>query len=247
MARSENFKIGFVFDLDGTLINSMDIRKIIAKEIYEKFNIKTNDKIEREIEELIYELVGGENRKHLTTKVMLSVFKKLGLSFFQRIKALMMANKIFKRESKNITLYEGVKELFQILDEKNIPYTIATTSSKKEVEERLSKFPEFYKKFDGKIITRSDVKNLKPHPESIIKASKIMNVPINNIIVIGDMYTDVQMGKNVHAITVGVATGFLSKEQLKQLEPDFIVETVADVKEILSDIMAEIEKRATLL
>ncbi|MHA1689096.1 MAG: HAD family hydrolase, partial [Promethearchaeota archaeon] len=189
---------------------------------------------------------GGENRKRLTTKIMLSVFKKLGLSLPQRIKALMMANEIFKRESKNITLYEGVEELFQFLDEKGIPYTIATTSSKKEVEERLSKFPEFYKKFDGKIITRSDVKYLKPHPESIIKASKVMNVSLKNIVMIGDMHTDIQMGKNVNAITVGVLTGFFSREQLKQLEPDFIIETVADVKKILDNIMCKIEKRDTL-
>jgi len=176
-------KIGFVFDLDGTLINSTDIGKIVKKEVYKEFNIQTNEKIEKEIEELTYEIMHGENRKNLGVKLMWAIFKKLGLSFFQRIKALRMANRIFREEIPKIKLFEGTRELFEFLDQNSIDYAIATTSSTREVDDRLKKFPEFYKKFEGKIISRDDVKNLKPHPESLKKAAEILDLPLDQIVV----------------------------------------------------------------
>jgi len=113
-------KIGFVFDLDGTLINSTDIGKIIEKEVYKEFNIQTDEKMEKEIEKLTYEIMHGENQKNLKAKLMLSLFKMVGLSFFQRIRALRLANRIFKEEIPKIKLFEGTQELFQFLDENSI-------------------------------------------------------------------------------------------------------------------------------
>lgn len=236
MVHSENSKIGFVFDLDGTLINSTEIGDIVASEIYRKFNIQINEKMEKEIDELIFKIVEGENRKRLGTKIMWTIFKKLGLTFFERIKALKMSADIFKREGKKIKLYRGVREFFHFLDENSYPYAIATTSSKKEVDSRLSKFPDFYEKLQGKIITRSDVKNLKPNPESIIKASKIMNIPLNRIVMIGDMHTDIKMAQNSGAVSVGVLTGMLSKKRLQKLDPDFIIDGIWDLRNILEEI-----------
>ena len=44
-----DLKIGFVFDLDGTLINSTDIRKKIEKKLFREFNIEPSEKLEEEI------------------------------------------------------------------------------------------------------------------------------------------------------------------------------------------------------
>ncbi|TFG30467.1 MAG: HAD family phosphatase [Promethearchaeota archaeon] len=229
-------KIGFVFDLDGTLINSTDIGKVVKKEIYKEFNIRTNDAIEKEIEQLTYEIMHGENRKNLGAKLMWAIFKKLGLSFFHRVKALKMANRIFKQEIPKIKLYEGTRELFEFLDTNSIDYAIATTSSKKEVDDRLKKFPDFYIKFAGKIISRNDVKKLKPHPESIELAAKLMEVTFDNLVMVGDMHSDILMGKKVGAITIGVTTGLFSRQKLLEINPDFIFDSVAEISENFEQI-----------
>ena len=231
-----NSHVGFVFDLDGTLINSTDIGKIIERKIYDKFNIQLDAKFEKEKDELIYKIVQGDNRKNLGKKVMLAIFKKLGLSFCQRIQALIYSGKIFKEENKKVVLFNGVEELFEFLDEKSHPYAIATTSSKKEIEDRLKKFPDFYGKLDGKIITRDSVKHLKPHPESIKKASEIMGVPLNRCVMVGDMHSDINMGKAVNAITVGVLTGIFTKDKFLEHQPDFILDSVADIPKIMDRI-----------
>ncbi|MHA1490291.1 MAG: HAD family hydrolase [Promethearchaeota archaeon] len=235
-------KLGFVFDLDGTLINSTEIADIIEKQIHEEFNIQTNEKLDKEIDELVLEIIQGENHKNLVKKVMWSIFKKLGLSYKQRIKAMLISSKIFKEEIKKIKLFEGTEELFNFLDDNSYKYAITTTSSTKEVDDRLKKFPEFYKKLDGKIITRDSVKYLKPHPESINKASIIMGVPLKKCVVIGDVHSDIMMGKSVGAVTIGVLTGVFKKENFLKYEPDFIIESVADITKIFEQIKEKIEK-----
>ena len=224
-------KIGFVFDLDGTFINSTDIGDIIKKELYKEFNIQTDEEIEKEIEDLTYEIVAGDNHKNLGTKIMWAIFKKVGLNFWQRIKALKRANTIFKEEIPKIKLFNGSEELLDYFDNNKhqYDYAIITTSSDKEVDDRLKKFPNFYKKFNGKIISRDSVKNLKPHPESIHKVSKILGIPFNRIVLCGDMHTDILLGKNVNAITIGVLTGIFSRQKLLELEPDFIFDSIADI------------------
>lgn len=233
-------KIGFVFDMDGTLINSTEIGNIIKREIYKEFNIQTDEKMEQEIEEITYKIMHGENHKNLGAKLMWAIFKKLGLSFRKRIKALRIAKRIFKEEIPNIKLFDGTQELIEFLDENSFDYAIATTSSSKEVDNRLKKFPKFYKKFEGKIISRDDVKHLKPHPESIQKISKLLGISFNKIVMVGDMHTDINMGKAVGAVTIGVLTGFFSHQKLLDLNPDFIFDSIASIPKYIEQIKEKI-------
>ena len=233
-------KIGFVFDMDGTLINSTDIGNIIKKEIYKEFNIQTDEKMEQEIEEITYKIIHSENHKNLGAKLMWAIFKKLGLSFRQRIKALKIAKRIFKEEVPNIKLFDGTQELIEFLDENSFDYAIATTSSAKEVNDRLKKFPEFHNKFEGKIISRDDVKHLKPHPESIQKISKLLGISFNKIVMVGDMHTDINMGKAVGAVTIGVLTGIFSYQKLLDLNPDFIFDSIEGIPKNIEQIKEKI-------
>jgi len=235
-------KIGFVFDMDGTLINSTEIGDAVGREINKEFNIQTNEEMEKDIEALIFKLMEGENRKNLEAKVMWEIFKIMGLNFGQRIKALKIAARVFKEEKKKIKLFDGVENLFDILDNNDYTYAITTTSSTKEVDDRLSKFPNLYKKLKGKIISRNSVKKMKPHPESINLASEIMGVPLNRCVMIGDMHTDINMGKAVNAITIGVLTGIFSREKLQELNPNFILDSVADIPARIEEIKQLIDK-----
>lgn len=236
-------EIGFCFDLDGTLINSTEIGKKVEKEIFSTFDLSVDEETEKEIDQLTYEIMHGENEKNLGRKLMWAIFKKLGLNFFQRLRALYISAKIFKEENKKVELYENVRETLDFLDKNNCDYAITTTSSKGEVESRLAKFPEVYSRFDGKIITRSDVKHLKPHPESINKASTIMNIPIERLVMVGDLHSDILMGKEVNSLTIAVLTGIFSKEQFLEYEPDFILDSVAGIPDIFDHIMEKLNNK----
>ncbi|MGV9173658.1 MAG: HAD family hydrolase [Promethearchaeia archaeon] len=237
----DNHKIGFSFDFDGTLVNSIDIVDRVQEAILEKYDIERTKELDKKIEEKINEILQGENRKNIGRPIMISIFKLLGLNFFQRIRALLLARKIFKREAANISLIDGVQEIFQFLEENNYPYTIITTSSNAEVADRLQeKYPEFYSKVKNKTIGRDDVRNMKPHPESIYKAAECMDVPVEKIVMVGDMKADIVLGQKVGAITIGVLTGFLNEKRFEAAGADFILSSVAKIPEIINKIKEKV-------
>lgn len=231
---------GFALDFDGTVVDSISVVWKIQEKILERYEITRTEELDRKIYERINEILMGENRKKIGKPVMVAIFKLLGLNFFQRLKALIIAGQTWKTESQNISLIEGAEDVFDFFDEKNIPYTIVTTSSTLEVADRIAiKYPKLYEKLKERIIARDNVTNLKPHPESIQKAAEIMGIKPSNCIMVGDMDADIELGKTVNALTIGVATGFLVKEDLKKLGADFVLDSIADIPTIIS----EIEKR----
>ena len=239
----KNADFGFALDFDGTIVNSIDLVWKVQDAILERYDIQRTPELDRKIERKINEILAQENRK-IGKPIMIAIFKLLGLNFFQRIRALLLARKLFKEESANISLFDGAREMFSLLEEKGIPYTIVTTSSNAEVADRLEeKYPEFYGKVRDRIIARDDVKMRKPHPESLQKAARKMNLPPENVVVVGDMKADIELGKSVGAITVGVLTGFLTEKQFQQLETDHVIDSIAKIPDVIDEIERQIQEK----
>lgn len=55
----------------------------------------------------------------------------------------------------------------------------------------------------------------------------------NSVAMIGDRYTDIEGGKNNGTRTVGVLYGYGLREELEACNPDYIAETVADLRDYL--------------
>ncbi len=59
------------------------------------------------------------------------------------------------------------------------------------------------KRFFDAIVTADDVKRPKPAPEMLIRACRILNVPIRQTIFIGDTRTDLAAGKKAGCRVIG--------------------------------------------
>jgi len=232
--------IGFILDMDGTLVDSTGIIKRIQTEIMKKFNIILTAEREKELERLAESMFQESYSTRLAVKIMWTLLKEVGLTTYQRIKALVLAGKLYVKEVKNLKLYDGIKDLFEFLDNNSHKYIIVTSSSDKTARRYLMKYPKLYNKLNNKIISSDSVNNLKPHPEALEMASKIMGVPYDRIVVVGDTKYDILFGKSVNAITIGVLTGIYTEELLEKLEPDFIFDSVADIPQNIEQIMERI-------
>lgn len=236
-------KIGFILDLDGTLVNSTEITDTIQAEVMKKFDIEISEERERELEEMAESMFQENYSTWLALKIMIKLMKEVGMSFSQRIKALILAGKMYKKKVNNITLFPGVEELIGFFEKNSYKYAIVTSSSRKMVERYAENFPEFYKKLAEKIITKDDVEHLKPDPESIDKATAIMDIPPNRIAVVGDTKYDILFGKSMNLVTIGVLSGMYSEEILRNYEPDFIFSSVSEIPANIENIIQLIEKR----
>lgn len=79
------------------------------------------------------------------------------------------------------------------------------------------------------VITRDDVKRLKPHPETIRRAAEALGHAPEQCIVVGDTTVDIKAGKRAGALTVGVLCGFAERPELERWEPDLVIETTVQL------------------
>ncbi|MFO8018974.1 MAG: HAD family phosphatase [Promethearchaeia archaeon] len=232
--------IGFIFDLDGTLINTTEIGDEIREKIMEKYDITISKEKRKELEDLAEGMFQKSYSTTLAIKIIWRLLKEVGLGFFKRLSALIFAGRQYLKESKNIITYDGVFEIFEFLDRKGIEYIIITSSSENRINRSLKNLPEFKEKVKDRIITEDAVDNLKPHPESFELAQKMIDLPDDHIVVIGDTKYDILFGQNIGAVTVAVLTGIYSQELLDKFNPDFIFDSVKDIKKNFNLILQEL-------
>lgn len=230
-------KFAFVFDLDGTIVDSVALVYIIMGEISTKYQIELTEEKKREVDEVITKILNQENFKRIGAGFLLKIYKIVGLKFFQRLRALLLTNKIYKREVVNVKTFEGTDKVFEFFDERAIPYAMATTCSTREAEERLTNYPELLKRFEGKMVTRDMVKRIKPHPDQLELVAKILDIPQENLIMIGDMQADIRMGKNAGCKTIGVLSGYATKVKLEEVKTDYIFDSIVDIVEKFDEIV----------
>ena len=87
--------------------------------------------------------------------------------------------------------------------------------------------------YGTKVKTRADMVKL-----AIEKAGKATGREFKNknIVIIGDSIRDVECGKQFNALTIAVATGYHSEEQLSKANPDILLKDLRDYKQILKVI-----------
>jgi len=110
---------------------------------------------------------------------------------------------------------------------KHYRLALTTTRDRADVERFLKQFG-----LDGEftvLITRDDVRRLKPHAEPVQRAAAAFGLPPTQCIMIGDTSMDILAGRRAGALTVGVLSGFSEAYWLQRHEPDLIVGTAIEL------------------
>ena len=84
------------------------------------------------------------------------------------------------------------------------------------------------------VVTTDDVRQKKPAAEPLILGSKILDIPAENCVYVGDTRVDIRAGKAASMGTVGVLTGFDDCDSLRDESPDAIIDSIAQLSEALA-------------
>lgn len=87
-------------------------------------------------------------------------------------------------------------------------------------------------KYFDLVLSAEDVQNPKPHEDHLLIALKHFQVHPSNAFMVGDTDHDILAGKNARVKTVGVTYGFSGKS-IKEAKPDYIVDNLVELEEIL--------------
>jgi N-acetyl-D-muramate 6-phosphate phosphatase len=127
-------------------------------------------------------------------------------------------------------LMEGVPELLEALHGR---YHLAIVSARDEGSTR-----QFLRAFDLEkyfvcVAGALTVEHTKPYPDPIFWAAQQMGVPASNCLMIGDTTVDIRAGKAAGAQTAGVLCGFGERAELVQKGADVILDTTAQLLDVL--------------
>ena len=210
--------MGIIFDLDGTLLNSIDDLGNAMNLVLKRHGFMVHDLS-------AYQKFVGNGIKKLVERALPN--KTENLDYYYEL-YLMEYGKKFMDQSK---LYEDVYEVLKELNKKSIPIAIHTN----KLQRYLNDIKEHY--FDGidfvsLVGDQSDLKH-KPNPFHAIKIAQEMEINPSKIFFVGDSDVDMKTAVCAGMIPVGVSWGFRSVEELKEEGAQFILKDMKSLLDVL--------------
>ena len=214
-------KKAVIFDLDGTLADTISAISNAVNLTLKEFSYPEQDEktvlnaVGNGATNLIRRLVPEElkNDTELVIKVRKRYDEMYALTYMQTKE-----------------MYDGMKEAVYALKERGIK--VAVFSNKQdEYVKSLSK--EFFP--DGTVsvaLGQTDLP-IKPDIAGLIKILDELGVTPDECVFVGDSGVDVQTAKNADMDFIGVAWGFWGKERLIESGAEVIVDTPAEMAEII--------------
>ncbi len=184
----EKRSLTVIFDLDGTLLNSIDLIVACYEATLSHFTGKVPTR-----EEILKD-VG------LPLKTALERIDK------DRAKEMEIYYRAFQKENhdKFASLYPGAIKLLEDLHKREIKVGVATSKARAGLELCLHMFP---KDFVQVWITADDVEHHKPHPEPLLTVAETLQATPSNCVYVGDTHFDKESASNAGMQFIGVTWG----------------------------------------
>ncbi len=211
-----------IFDLDGTLIDSVLDIGLCMNKVLEEFNLRPY-----KIQEYNHFLGGGidiliNNVLKQNTNINL---KKNITKRFQEVYEMTLHS--------NTKPYEGIYELLDELVK--MDFNIAVLSNKPH-KFTLGYVEKLFGKYNLKEVHgQKDIIEKKPHPQAAINIANSFKTPCKETYFVGDTKIDMQTATNAGMISIGVLWGFRDKAELKKYNAKYIVENPLDIINILKN------------
>ncbi len=213
----EENNYGFLFDLDGVLIDS-------EKE-YSKIWAIVNLEYPTGVPDLEVRIKGCT-----LDKILEDYFPDLDI----REKVV---RRLYELEGKmHYTYLPGAKALLKRLKALDIPTALVTSSNEDKMKHLDEELPDIKSYFDF-IVTADIITKSKPDPEGYITGARRINRQINNCVVFEDSLQGVKAGNASGATVIGIA-GTLPKETLSPY-CDIVINSLEEIT--LEDIITLID------
>ena len=194
----------FLFDLDGTLVDSVYQHVLAWKEALESEGVELSVwRIHRKIG-----MSGG-----LFTNMLL---RETGMELDPaRVERLRRAHAdYYNKRSRDIRPLPGARELLAFLSDAEIPWAIATSGRMETAGPVIESLGVDLAKVP--IVTRDQVKFAKPDPDLFLAAAEKLGVPIGMSTVVGDAVWDMLAARRARSLGIGLLSGGYGLEELER-------------------------------
>jgi HAD superfamily hydrolase (TIGR01549 family) len=214
---------GFVFDLDGTLVDSVYQHVLAWREALAATGIELSVwRIHRKI---------GMSGGLLTNALLRETGREVTADDAERLRKLHAES--YRRLLDQVRPLPGARELLAYLDEMGAPWAIATSGYLESAGPVL----ELMDIPDGvPVITRDRVEYAKPDPDLFLAAAEQLEIDIADCAVVGDSVWDLMAARRARALGVGVLSGGYGREELERAGAYRVYDDPADLLRHLDEV-----------
>lgn len=213
------FKVA-IFDLDGTLLNTLDDLANACNYALNKFSFPTHEVekyktfIGNGIYKLVERAVPDNKEDEETVGKVLEVFSDY-----------------YNEHMMDMTKpYDGIINLLDELRMKGIKLGVVSNKKHEFTIEIVNKY--FGDRFDIVFGHRENYKE-KPDPSSVLEIIENLDVLKSECIYIGDSNVDVITARNSGIECIGVSWGFRGKEELAKAGADYLADNIIELRDII--------------
>jgi HAD superfamily hydrolase (TIGR01549 family) len=216
-------ELAFLFDLDGTLVDSVYQHVLAWREALEEGGIQLSVwRIHRRIG-----MSGGLFLNALLRETGSSVTAEEAKRL-QRLHA-----EAYARLSAQVRVLPGAHELLEYLSQKGVPWAIATSG---RIETARPILDLLHIPADVPIVTRDQVPYAKPDPDLFLAAAERLNVAITASVVVGDSVWDLLAARRARALGVGLLSGGYGEDELERAGAYRVYQDPADLLRHLDEV-----------
>ncbi|MDA3932264.1 MAG: HAD family hydrolase [Tenericutes bacterium] len=212
-----------IFDLDGTLLDTIEDIANTCNIVLEKRGYKTLPLKD-------YRQYVGKGVKHLIEKMMEAsqiekyLFDEIINDYFN----------VYKNESTKMTkIYPGMVPLLENLKEMGISLNVLSNKPHNQVKDLMPTY--FEDNLFNIVYGKHDNLPAKPNPTLIRKMIKELKVKSTEILYVGDTKTDMETALNAGLASVGVLWGFRDEPELVQAKASYIVSSPNEIAKIIKE------------
>ncbi len=219
-----NIRPAFIFDLDGTLVDSV-YEHVLAWQ-----DALTTEGIELSVWRIHRKV--GMSGGLFTNQLLRETHLEITPDRIERLQRLHA--QAYQKHRQRIRPLPGARELLETLTSGGIPWAIATSGRMETAAQNLAALgvnPEL-----SVVITRDQVKYAKPDPDLFLAAAARLNVPITSAVVIGDSIWDMLAARRCQALGVGLLSGGYGLDELERAGAYRVYEDPADLLYHLDEV-----------
>ena len=207
----------FLFDLDGTLVDSVYQHVLAWKEALDAEGIELSVwRIHRKI---------GMSGGLFTNQLLRETGVEISTERVERLRRAHAA--AYQRLASHIRPLPGARELLLWLSNAEVPWAIATSGRMETAAVNLAALGVDPNKTP--VITRDQVRYAKPDPDLFLAAAERLGRPIETAMVVGDSIWDMLAAMRCRALGVGLLCGGYGLEELQQAGAYRVYEDPADL------------------
>jgi HAD superfamily hydrolase (TIGR01509 family) len=214
----------FLFDLDGTLVDSVYQHVLAWKEALDAEGIDLSVwRIHRKI---------GMSGGLFTNQLLRETGLEISADLVDRLRERHADG--YRKFAATIRPLPGARELLSWLTDSRIPWAIATSGRMETAAVNLAALGVDARRTP--VVTRDQVKYAKPDPDLFLAAAQRLGISADTAIVVGDSIWDMLAATRCRALGVGLLSGGYGSDELRQAGAFRVYDDPADLLSHIDEV-----------